>query len=745
LITPLLYPIKGQEGTLYTFQSTENDLAATFNNSNRKFRFSKFVALDIPKLVNAQQDPNDSTRWVYDTRDFNGSNYFHYDAVEGRYLWADGSSASTSPGNTRHNYRFAEFFQNYVLNAEVLTRSKPDFDHTKLESPAERIFFKALKEVGAIRFEEASPAEFSTDSQAFQNGEKRFLEEKEADSGLSKNWYQRVVKYVGEIDVTNNVMHSDNSFTEVYIHIPNDHGSTPYVMFKSQAVENVYEESFVIPSDTNNPFIAGRDANENPTPELFYEAFYDHRLNPAQSLNQQGTPTLAFKYYEGGIDAPGDPLPTPQNGSRWFQNSNYNIASSGPYAYYTDKEFGDATNDLIYKEWTAPTNIKKEDWYLRSRLDGITIDFNENNYRLFQDRRLESFPELNQTSGSSSFEFNAIAIYYDIYEADNPENFATNLYGVLFLEEPRPSGNTGFKFECFTKYKPAGTRGNRQNGNSYSLKQNLRFDTTQFKSDIVTNVNDYNTFSFDIYMDAAKYLQKATTDINESISEIDSLRTEVETLKDIVLTGETQQDVLNRINKLESFIDANRANFENVSELMSLVERNYQEIINILNNETSAQITYNLDPIRGGRGVVVDRNDNNTIRINNDKEHYSNIEQVKLDTVTGISTTRNIFSLKPFNNYIIHESDIELTATNNIYIYLDDNNQSWSTGQLVRIKIKTPVEFQNNSIILLTENDGNGNYQTNIGVIEPINKSGFFDIICTSKQNLQFDITNYGL
>ena len=51
--TPFIRPLQVQGGTFYTFSSSAEDLAFTFNNSTNKFSFSKFALLNIPNFDNS--------------------------------------------------------------------------------------------------------------------------------------------------------------------------------------------------------------------------------------------------------------------------------------------------------------------------------------------------------------------------------------------------------------------------------------------------------------------------------------------------------------------------------------------------------------------------------------------------------------------------------------------------------------------------------------------------------------------
>ena len=124
-LTPLLRKLKS--GYFLAFQSAGNDITSTFNNSNSKFRFSKFALLNLPPI----QTP------------VNNANNIQFAAIEGAFT--NGlSPASPPPEGDRID--FSENLQNYLLNLEALISSSNNFDSTQRRTIAERIFFKKPRE-----------------------------------------------------------------------------------------------------------------------------------------------------------------------------------------------------------------------------------------------------------------------------------------------------------------------------------------------------------------------------------------------------------------------------------------------------------------------------------------------------------------------------------------------------------------------------------------------------------------------
>lgn len=201
--TPILKRLNKKSTTFYTFGSASNDLSKCLGNtSTKEFIFSHFVCLNLPDIANSQRQGSPSS-----------PNYAQLD-----------NPLNVNPDNQQKSssYLVSRYFQDYVLNFEEhllanTTISPSDSEPDK--TPAERVFWHWLKKTGAIKFIKA-------DTQV-TSGRTRYIED-ESDSN-----YKRVVQYIGDIDVTNNVDLNNEAYTEIYIHIPAESGNTPTVLFDS--------------------------------------------------------------------------------------------------------------------------------------------------------------------------------------------------------------------------------------------------------------------------------------------------------------------------------------------------------------------------------------------------------------------------------------------------------------------------------------------------------------------------------
>lgn len=221
--TPFIRPLQVQGGTFYTFSSSAEDLSFTFNNSVNKFRFSKFALLNIPDIDNNSNS---------------GTNYIRLNGPDSAFLdWANSTGLIiTGDGNID----FSQSFQSYCLNLESTITGTDEYDSTLKQNVSERIFFKWLREIGAIRFRAADSTEVVatldqntvTTVDGLPVTQKRYVEGDAASGttgayGLTGAVYNNVIQYIGNLDIVNSVKNSTNTYSEVYVYVPTKDGNTP--------------------------------------------------------------------------------------------------------------------------------------------------------------------------------------------------------------------------------------------------------------------------------------------------------------------------------------------------------------------------------------------------------------------------------------------------------------------------------------------------------------------------------------
>lgn len=694
-VTPLIKPVQDKKGIFYNFQSALEDINITLANSENAVRFSKFALLRIPEIGEPNTLQTDNKI---------------------QFL-AQGETPIIDGLNPDNNVNLAQSFQNYALNFESLLLSRPQYKREEKLTVAERVFWKWLKELGAIRFQDANAIEKNV---SVLGNEARFVEKSETNST-----YNRVVKYIGDIDVVNSLKSRENSYTEVYIHVPTNVGTTPHVLFKSVEDAN-YFPNMTVANNAADPldieYLSGRKYNETHPFGLSLKAFYD--LDDLSVLTQ-------IKDTFGGTYAPGN----------WFNKTIRN-------SYYTDNYnntgvYNVAQDQYITKQFGL-FNVE----YVRTTLDGISLDFDLANYKLASENpEIKVFSQFNDYVANRDFEFNAVLVYYDTYDPNNldsegnPVDFRTNLYGVLFLDKVQQNG-LEFQIPTIKKYKPDPL--NKTNGNAFSFKANLKLDTSIENVLVEKSINDYSTFSLELFTEVLTEFRRIQKTYNDKLLDLEKLRQDIEGLKDLLINSEDQRELEIRIDNLETSVVENQAIFDNTGEIMSMIESLNVRLDSIISGGTNVSVSYDLDAIRPGEGIGVDRRTPNRVRILNQNQAYN----ISNNSLTNLFTN-NVVELANFSNYFAHQNNgNQIVLVRDLEIFINDSVVNWKKGQSVRFVFDDELVPDVYDIKIYTDatNKRNlGQYGVLIGILTdqeftPSQNKPIFEIICLDDQLFKFKV-----
>ena len=686
MATPLINPLRVAGGTFYTFNSAALDISKTFSDDNFRFTFSKIAALDIPTV----RIPN------------NNENTISWQAL-GNSTNTGGSFDSVVlndllNGVQQNNVHLANSFQNYVLNQEelILTTENSDgntFDNQEKQTITERLFWKWLINIGALRFKNADP-EATDQSNLYQ-------EETENTEATNGDLYNPVVKYLGDIDLVNNIKNGGQAYTEVYLHIPTTHGSTPDVLFKTVS-DNNYQPTLRWDGSANE--IEGRTSH--PDNRMSVRAYFDDNLN----------------------------------------NS-----------YSTGNSFGDVTNQLI--QLATDVNETNTFQMKRSNMDGISIEWDASNYKRITDNPdITLLSEFNTVPEAEDFRFNAVLVYYDTFNVNTPSETRRNLYGVLFIEDFEETIADGATIQQFPKFKP--NQITRLNGNSYGLKLNVKFDTSADNVGIEKVINEYNTFSMDLYSDAVIQLQETLDQFTQINTKVLDLSDKVSNLENFTFTQDTIDVIKNDIQELRDIITNSSLNLDNRDSILDLIANNAQRINTLLTGGLTEDLTYDLAPFASGNGINIDKRVANRIIINNTVQSFNNIAQVNntigylnYEVGNGVtdtnnidfSTKNNILYLNQFSNYFRNKTP-EQAINNNLVININDTDHIWQTGQSYRISLSNRMIYNENFDLIIYTDAPNrrnlGSYRWQIARIPftELNQQWIIDIICTDSDRYIFEV-----
>lgn len=618
MATPLVRTVQEQGGTMFAFASAARDLTRAQGDPDLKFEFSHYALLDLPEV----------------TAPVNGLNTIQFENLEDIVGNAYVPSTDT-------NRSWSETFQNYALNLEEIIRNDDDFDPVIYKSDAEKIFFKYLQAMGAMRVRSAGSNEaLSTIG--------RYAEEDNA-AGTGSD-YERIVKYLGTIDVVNDKNYAANTYQEIFINVPSSVGNTPVVLFEDDTYNTT---SLSLAASTN---IEGRSSH----PETAFSI---------QSL----------------------------------------VDGAGVYDINTN---------------TNP---------------GIGIDFNEQSYYAVNvNSSINTLHDYSQRGGN--FKFNAVLVYYDLYSQSNPGNRATNLYGVLLLDN-FVDGN----IRELIKYKPNAVTG--LNGNAYSLKLNIKYNTSLDNVGVENNINDFTTFSMDLFFDTTSVLENAAKLLNQANNRYDDISNRLDVMENAVLSSQDAATLKVQVADLQNQVELASLNYADEASLLDMITDINRRINSIVNGTIPTEVQYNTNVIFDGKGTSVDKSVPGKIKINNTIQGYRLLKLFDWDgavqqPITAFdpltANTNGIYArLKPFEN-MMRVSLLAGAMNDSLNIYIDDSTDSWVDGQTLKIVFDSALDLSGYNINVYTDKKNGWSLARQITSAELRGSKPYIELICTNQTTLTF-------
>ena len=640
MATPLVRIPQPMGGTMYAFASSARDMTRAFNSSDLNFEFSKYALLDLPDFTDS----------------VNGSNTIDF---ETNLKQPSGQAYVAGMPNVD----FAQTFQNYALNLEELLLKDDDYDPIILQSDAEKIFFKWMSHLGAVDF-------IAADSNQTLLG--NYTEK--VNGAFASDNYDRLVKYLGTIDVENDVAYQGNTYHEVYINVPTSVGYTPTVLFRPTDYNTTATKLYA------SDYIEGREGQTHPDPNINIDTVVD----------------------------------------------DYTLSSGAYYNIQTN-----ATNSV-----------------------GINFDAN-------------AYEEINNNSDVQSildfskkgqrFRFNAILVYYDIYSESVPANRATNLYGILILDDIQDAYGPGSKINEQIKYKPNEVTG--LNGNSFSLKLNMKFNSSLDNVGVETSVNDFTTFSMDLFMDTTTALENATEVLLQANNRYAAIVDRLNVIENIVSSTEDTTSLSKKVQVLEDDFQSSSIQLADSNSLLELISKAHNKINALIDGTIPVELQYNTDVIFAGKGTEIDKTIPNKIKIDSTVDGYTlnspylwNIAARAI--ATQLSTTTQfdagaagngsskfaIWSrLEEFSNRLSLRGLFSSEPESDVNIYIDDSLVSWKNGQTFKITFDE-INMSGNNIKLWTNSVGGFDQLIfDIDSTQLITNKPYIELVCINSTNYQFE------
>jgi len=473
---------------------------------------------------------------------------------------------------------------------------------------------------------------------------------------------------------------------------------------------------------------------------------------------------IAYKgnaYHEVYINVPSSAGSTP---TVLFEPGNFNTTATKLYA---DPQFiegrdgqthPDSNLDLspvvdAYDSATGP--------YYDINTNGsnaVGIDWSEQSYyAITSDSTVKNFNDFSKKG--QDFRFNAVLVYYDLYSSSVPANRSTNLYGILILDDVKDLGGIGSRIHEQIKYKPNEVTG--LNGNAYSLKLNIKFNTSLDNVGVETNVNDFTTFSMDLFMDTTTLLENAAELLIRANERYSSITDRLDAMEKLVLASESAEDLEARIAQLEADFLNTSTQLEDSDSLLKLITKAHDKLNSLIDGTIPVELQYNTDVLFNGIGTQVDKSVENKIKVNSTVKGYENLNLFKWDlgnnSVSDAITTTNQFDiadpnsglsqfgiwckLKPFTNRISFINKFSTSdSSDDLNIYIDDSTNGWKEGQIVKISFET-INMDGNNIKIYTRTSGG--FDVTIADIIPaelITNKPYIEVICIDPVTYEFEV-----
>ena len=490
---------------------------------------------------------------------------------------------------------------------------------------------------------------------------------------------------------------------------------------------------------------------------------YDRVVRYLGSIDAEND--VAYKgnaYHEVYINVPSSVGTTP---TVLFEPSNFNTTAN---KLYTDPTWIEGRNAQTHPD----PNIDLEpivDGYISGvgsyydidenlSTNSIGIDWRDGSYYgVTNDTKVKNLSDY--AKKGQDFTFNAVLVYYDMYSTSTAINKSTNLYGILILDDVKSTGGTGSRINRQHKYKPNEVTG--LNGNAFSLKLNLKFNTSLDNVGVETNINDFTTFSMDLFMDTTSVLQNASELLIRANERYSKIVERLNDLEGIVLAGDSLEDLSEKVTQLEDDFQNASIQLNDSDSLLKLITKAHDKLNSLISGTIPTSLQYNTDVIYDGKGTQVDKSVPNKIKVNNVTKGYENLSLFRWDlsasAVSGSISTTNLLDiestssglnqygiwcrLKPFTNRISFINKIlGDKADNNINIYIDDSNSAWLEGQIVRITFES-VDMNGNNIRIYTKaSTGLDNLIADISPASLLSNKPYIEIVCIDPTTYQFEV-----
>ena len=618
LRTPIIMP-RMQGGTFYTFGSAMEDIGLNINENHNSVEISHYVLLNIPNFSNGVT-PEGVYLSLESEQNYDGDKY-------------------TVDSSTQGDFIFADHFQNYCLNFETVLRNQESYNYASNKTVSERVFWKWLF------------SHLENESQRFEKDGDYYYEKKD----------KAIAKAFGAISAGSQRTDDSGLYNETFVQIPSSYGQMR-VLFKKMIDENYIEQTY---TGTNTKhMIENIDESEltnaGKSEIITFGVTDDNFSYPGYGDNiiegNTGTRLMVISSDKPKYEITCkflDPIVTlPENGYLVIDGEDHTYSG---YSYNTGKVLKSTGISPIAK---SDNDNSSEPSYIVSSgkiYDKFEVEFNITKLREYYDNNSSiTYDDIGmgkvtrngvQLDGMSDFSFNAILIYYSIYDANKTKRLATNAYGVYILDGAIESSDIKGVFS-FPDIRKAKSEPGKKNGSSYSFRINVK-PSTAYSGDIFVTDNSTAGYSMaEDFNDVLRNLTAAITTLKENSKVLYSVSKNNNEMKTLV------ENTMEKINDIETDIkNIKNGNFpytadaifkeeESVGNALSAsIARSVLNAINVTFNTSTGDLGVELNTTGlSGTALVIAKALRKNIQDNN---HLNIINMVALlvARTSGVSAT----------------------------------------------------------------------------------------------------------
>ena len=546
---------------------------------------------------------------------------------------------------------YASDLQNYVMNCECTLLNQTNYNYQEYHTVSERVFWHwAIDRKHYVEFE-------SYTNQTTSSGDPL----KDYYIQLQKADPDRFVQCFGSIDAGNSLSTEFGMFNETYINIPTSYGNGP-VFFNTKA-QDIGEQNCV----AGNQYSATQ-------PDGKLEGRTQEQLDDLAIIDSE--PVYDSTNAEGGVYEIG-----------------YADGRHTKKAYEIVKDFN-LIQTACNEHFNAGKTGDNRDDYIINSYDDVNVDTK----RQFKD-------EYDITSKKCEFEFNAILLYYSVYDQDDPTKsaYAINLFGIIFLNGPI----SGI-IPTLTKRKSFGSEHTNFFGNSYSFRVNLKTMSVYDNTDAIINDNTTMTSIYGSdFSDVVSNLNRAIDAMNTNVQSTMAIQDSY--MRILRNNDETREYVENISTKINALVNGSKTSALPVNRLCVneiMPEDDEKNMVKItLNRRYSDYIDTSNYQARPTVSPIIVRNDYDDFNIPTMYMPSISISSVAEGTLTGVdidilndiidntSVLYYRYDTMCVANMTLPETEIKDLGIQNLYTVLNEEDYTPDFDQ--DLQVDTSISYVN--------------------------------------------------